>query len=383
MQLSLQFNRFLNGGKASQPCIDEAVKWATDNTVIRCDILIWLLAMLEGAKKMKLTPEKTLGKSPKALAMAAALTLPLAAGGYSTAAFAQDVQPVPATSGPAEVLTTVTAPGPGALDELAVGPEVEGFISARRGDRVEVTTPDGAAVMMVVTPETRILARGGFLGLGSKDLGPDALLDGLPVKVTTREWTGGLAAERIRFSGSDYETALMIAQGTNGRFVRNEAMIGRNAEGVEANAIATEQLRGRFGDIDQYNVKSTTNVYFGSGRSSLSAEARSELCNAAAQANQIDNALLLVVGYTDSTGSQEINQRLSEKRAGNVVNFLQQQCGWAPYRMLTPTGMSESNPVADNSTAQGKAQNRRVAVNVLVSKSVDGYESETGRTARR
>lgn len=325
-------------------------------------------------------PAQSGANLPKAWALAAAFALPLAAGLSATGASAQDVRPVPVTNGPADVLTTVTAPGPGALDELAVGPVVEGFVSGRRGDRVEVTTANGSAVAVMVTPETRILARGGFLGLGSKDLAADALLDGLPVKVSTREWTGGLAAERIRFSGSDYETALMIAQGTNGRFVRNEAQI-------EANAQAAEQLRGRFGDIDQYNVKSTTSVYFGSGRSSLSADSRAQLCNAAATANQIDNALLLVVGFTDSTGSQEVNQALSEKRAGNVVNFLQQQCGWAPYRMLTPTGFSESNPVADNSTAQGKAQNRRVEVNVLVSKSVDGYAEERrddrGRITRR
>jgi outer membrane protein OmpA-like peptidoglycan-associated protein len=55
-----------------------------------------------------------------------------------------------------------------------------------------------------------------------------------------------------------------------------------------------------------------------------------------------------------------------------VVNYLQQHCGWAPYRMLTPTGMSESDPVADNSTPEGRAQNRRVAVNIRVSKAVDG-----------
>jgi OmpA-OmpF porin, OOP family len=316
--------------------------------------------------------------TPKALLLAAAVSLPLA-GGVS----AQNVQQMPVTNGPAEVLTTVTAPTPGSLEELAVGPEIEGFVSGRRGDRVEVTTADGSAVALTVTEETRIRAKGGFLGLGRKDLSFDALLDGLPVKVTTREWTGGLAAERISFSGSDYETALMIAQGTNQRFARNEAAIGENAAGVEANAIAAEQLRGRFGDIDQYNVKSTTNVYFDSGRSSLNAQSRGVLCEAAALANQIDNALLLVVGYTDSTGSQEVNQRLSEKRAGSVVNHLQQQCGWAPYRMLTPAGFSESNPVADNSTAAGKAQNRRVAVNVLVSKSVDGYDETAGRMSRR
>ena len=131
-------------------------------------------------------------------------------------------------------------------------------------------------------------------------------------------------------------------------------------------------MRGRVADIDQYNIKGTTNVYFDTGRYNLSAQARGELCAAAQQADSMDNALLLVVGYTDSTGTYEINQALSEKRAGRVVNYLQQQCGWKPWRMLPPTGMAEADPAADNSTAYGKAQNRRVAVNILVSKGVDG-----------
>ena len=273
-----------------------------------------------------------------------------------------------------EVLTTVTAPRPPAMDQLAEGPDIEGFISARSGDRVQVTAADGTRTVVTVTPETSIRAKGGFLGLGRETLGPDALLNGIPVEVATRQWDGGLVASRIRFSDDDLETAEMIRSGTNQRFAQNEAAI-------EENAAATEALRGRFGDIDQYNIKATTNVYFDTGKANISPQGRAELCQAAAQAEQMDNALLLVVGYTDSTGSQEVNQALSERRAGSVVNFLQQQCGWKPWRMLTPTGMAEADPAADNSTAYGKAQNRRVAVNVLVSKSVDGMEDE--RTARR
>lgn len=67
-----------------------------------------------------------------------------------------------------------------------------------------------------------------------------------------------------------------------------------------------------------------------------------------------------------------MNQTLSEKRAAAVVNYLQQVCKWKPYRMLTPTGMATSDPAADNTTASGRAQNRRVSVNVLVSKALDG-----------
>ena len=86
----------------------------------------------------------------------------------------------------------------------------------------------------------------------------------------------------------------------------------------------------------------------------------------------MDNALLLAVGYTDSVGDEDYNQVLSERRAGRVVNYLQQKCGWAPYRMLTPTGMAEADALSDNASARGRAQNRRVAVNILVSKAVDG-----------
>ena len=150
----------------------------------------------------------------------------------------------------------------------------------------------------------------------------------------------------------------MIRTGTDQRFAEQTA--------------ATETLRGRVGDIDQYNVKSTTNVNFDTGKAVLSAQAKNDLCAAANSAEAMDNALLLVVGYTDSTGTYEINQALSEKRAGSVVNYLQQACGWKPYRMLTPTGMAEADPAASNDTIDGKAQNRRVAVNVLVSKGLDG-----------
>jgi outer membrane protein OmpA-like peptidoglycan-associated protein len=113
-------------------------------------------------------------------------------------------------------------------------------------------------------------------------------------------------------------------------------------------------------------------VNFDTGKSELSPQAKADLCTAATAAERMPNALLLVVGYTDSRGSDDFNQVLSERRAGRVINYLQQNCGWKPYRMLTPTGMAKADPLADNSTPEGMAQNRRVAVNVLISKGLDG-----------
>jgi OmpA-OmpF porin, OOP family len=261
------------------------------------------------------------------------------------------------------VLTTVVGTLPD-LDEMTAGPTIDGTITARRGNQVQVTAADGTVTTITVHPDTRVRSRGGFLGMGGKTLAPEAVLSGLPVQVRTLAWADGLVARDLRFSGGDLKTAQMIRAGTSQRF-------SEHGTAIESNAAATEALRGRLGDIDKYNLKGTTDVYFDTGKAVLKPAARAELCEAANQAEAMDNALMLVLGYTDSTGSQELNQTLSEKRAAAVVNHLQQVCKWKPYRMLTPTGMAMSDPVADNSTPAGRAQNRRVSVNVLVSKAVD------------
>ncbi|MDG2003379.1 MAG: OmpA family protein [Novosphingobium sp.] len=256
------------------------------------------------------------------------------------------------------VQTTVYGFAPADLSGMPAGPEIQGIISARSGEKMRVRSADGTSTVILISDGTEIRASKGLFGFNRKKLAADSLLNGLPVTVQTVQWSGGLVASQIKFRNNDLKTASMIHSGTAQRFDEQTA--------------ATEALRGRMGDIDKYNIKSTTNVYFDTNKAVLSGRAEADLCAAATEAEAMDNALLLVVGYTDSVGSQEYNQRLSEKRAGRVVNYLQQACGWKPYRMLTPTGMAESDPLASNETAEGKAQNRRVSVNILVSKGLDG-----------
>jgi outer membrane protein OmpA-like peptidoglycan-associated protein len=279
---------------------------------------------------------------PGALILLAGLSLPLAAP-----------------------LAAQTAEAPQANSNIVVsgirmpaGPDVKGIIAARNEDKIKVVAADGAASVITVNDETKIKASGGLFGGGAK-LGADALLNGLPVTVKTKMGEDGvLFASQITFKNGDLKTARMIRQGTEQQFAEQTA--------------ATEALRGRMADIDKYNIKGTTNVFFDTGKWALSPQAKNELCTAASEAEGMNNAMILVVGYTDDVGSEEYNQVLSERRAGAVINYLQQYCKWKPYRMLTPTGMAESDPLADNSTPEGKAQNRRVSVNVLVSKGLDG-----------
>ena len=278
----------------------------------------------------------------------------LLAASASGSAFAQQQN----SADPSIVVTGEPAP---AVAAMTAGPEVKGVIAARNGDKIKVRTADGSSVIIAVNESTRVKAAGGLFS-GNGKFGADALLNGMPVTVKTLQSGdgqsgAGLVASQVSFRKSDLKTATMIRNSTDQRFDEQTA--------------ATESLRGRLADIDKYNIKGTTNVHFDTGKAELSAQDKAELCSTASTAEGTENALILVVGYTDSTGTDEINQELSEKRANRVINYLQQKCGWKPYRMLTPTGMATADPLASNDTEEGKAQNRRVAVNILVSKSVD------------
>jgi OmpA-OmpF porin, OOP family len=285
-----------------------------------------------------------------------ALALTMLTAPMSASLSAQEQQELPAET---EAGTVVTGIPPADLSELPEGPEIKGFISARKDDRVQVTGPDGTKTVLSLSESTQVRSSSGLFGLGRTKLATDQLLNGLPVTAKTVQWGGGLVASSIKLQNKDMRTANMIRNGTE--------------QGFSEQTAATEALRSRVADIDQYNVKGTTNVYFDTGKWNLTQAAQADLCAAASQANATENALMLVVGYTDSVGEYDYNQELSEKRAAKVVNHLQQACGWKPYRMLTPTGMAEADPTADNNTEEGKAQNRRVAINILVSKSVDGF----------
>jgi OOP family OmpA-OmpF porin len=298
---------------------------------------------------------RIISRRPTALLALAMATVP-----FSGSASAQQSEPVVR-----EDLITVHGNAPADLTGLTKGPDIEGFISARTANAIQITNDAGTNTVITLSEGTEIRGRGGFLGLNRTSLAANSLLNGLPVTVETVQWNNGLVASRVRLKNGDLQTAAMIRNGTAQRF-------GEHEVAIEQNAAATEALRGRMGDIDKYNLKGTTNVYFDTGKWQLTPAAERELCDAVRDAEAMDNALLLVVGYTDTVGDEDYNQVLSERRAGRVVNHIQQKCRWAPYRMLSPTGMAESDPLADNDTPAGRAQNRRVAVNILVSKAIDG-----------
>ena len=103
-----------------------------------------------------------------------------------------------------------------------------------------------------------------------------------------------------------------------------------------------------------------SDVLFAVDSASLSGDARSSLGQAASVMNEYNKTAVVVQGHTDSTGTDQHNQGLSERRAGSVVSELVSQ--GVNRDRIASMGFGESQPVADNATSEGRRRNRRVDV---------------------
>ena len=105
-------------------------------------------------------------------------------------------------------------------------------------------------------------------------------------------------------------------------------------------------------------IATMPDVLFDTGRYTLKPTARERLAKVAGILLAYPDLRLKIEGFTDNVGSDDFNQRLSEKRAATVRDYLVQQ--GVPMDNVAALGMGKSNPVASNSTAAGRQQNRRV-----------------------
>ncbi len=114
---------------------------------------------------------------------------------------------------------------------------------------------------------------------------------------------------------------------------------------------------------DQIILNMPGNVTFASNSSDISSSFYAVLDSVALVLNEFDKTYVDVVGHTDSTGSDELNRELSNRRANSVANYLRSQNVLS--QRLAARGMGPSSPIASNATPEGRALNRRVEI-VLV-----------------
>lgn len=151
------------------------------------------------------------------------------------------------------------------------------------------------------------------------------------------------------------------AQAEKAQAARAEAERARNvARALRAQLL--DQLNAVMAtrDTPRGLVVTMAGVLFATGKYNLRPEAQMRLARLAGIVASHSGLILQVEGHTDSTGSEEFNQKLSEQRAEAVRDFLIQQ--GVAQQAITAKGFGQAMPVADNSTAAGRQENRRVEI---------------------
>jgi len=247
---------------------------------------------------------------------------------------------------------------------LAQQMTVQGMVKARSGEKITVQTTMGQDLVITMTGETKVVATSGALGIRNEDRAPHEVIPGLPVTIEAMQNGAEIDATKITFKSGDLKTAQQIHAG------KSE---------VEAKAARTEaenaELRRRLSQAQEYVEKGQTTVLFKTGSATISADAKHELNAIAAKATGVKGYLVSVTGYADKTGKSAANQTLSEKRAMAVIRYLQRCCELQPSRVMSSKALGDVKQIGDTSTAEGLAKNRRVVVQILTNKGLEGLEA--------
>ena len=250
----------------------------------------------------------------------------------------------------------------------------KGVVIGRDADVFTIRDRSRADYQVLITDNTSIKTHGGFLRSGKKYPVTD-ILRGLIVEVEGRgDNQGQLVAEKIRFNESDMRAAMT----TDARVGPVEANMERVAGQMdELYAVAAEAraevkaVNERVSSLDDYDVQETVSVNFRTNSAVLSPEAKSQLDALAAKTTNARAFMIEVAGHTDSTGSDAKNFRLSRARAEAVVQYLAVTHKIPLRRFITPMGYGKTDNVADNTTSQGRLQNRRVDVKMIINRGLN------------
>ena len=152
--------------------------------------------------------------------------------------------------------------------------------------------------------------------------------------------------------------------------VANTAKGGAKAaqETADSAVAGVNATNERISALDDYVPQTVLAVNFKTGSSTLSVDSKAKLDELATKALNAKGYVVEVSGFADATGSVDRNRVLSQRRADTVIRYLIENHNIPLRRIVTPYGYGESNPVAENSSRAGRAQNRRVEVKLLVNK---------------
>lgn len=271
--------------------------------------------------------------------------------------------------------------------------KIKGVVVSSDNNSFIIRDSVGVDTKVMITPNTSIKETG-FWG-GSK-APASVIIRGLNVEVEGRgDNTGGLAATKIKYDDDDYRVAQSIetrvapaeerltqaeqnAERISGQIdelmaISNAARGGAKAaqETADAAVAGVNATNQRISALDDYVVQSTATVNFKVGSAKLSPEAKQQLDEVAATAMTMRGYVIEVTGFASSDGNERANKLLSERRAQAVKDYLIQTHNIPLRRIGNSYGFGELQAVADNSTREGREENRRVEVKLLVSRGLN------------
>jgi outer membrane protein OmpA-like peptidoglycan-associated protein len=280
---------------------------------------------------------------------------------------------------------------------VAQSNQIQGVINGRNGATMTVQTQDMGNVVVLLTPDTEAEDVSGLFHARKKQMSITVLEPGLQVQVQGNyNAQNQLVANTVKFDGKNLQTATDIQAGVapveqqtqqqqqelaqqqaklhqqQAQLTAEQQQEAANAAKIAANKAAIAAVNKRFGELADYNIWGEATVYFGNGKVTLDPQYDAQLLALCQKALTVTGYVIQVKGYASAVGSAALNQRLSQERAANVTEFLEQQGQIPLTNILAPGAMGTSRQVAPDNTTEGQAENRRVVVRILQNKGIAG-----------
>ncbi|HLF83773.1 MAG TPA: OmpA family protein [Blastocatellia bacterium] len=294
------------------------------------------------------------------------------------------------------------APSTAGNTQIAAGAKmkVKGMIVKRDQGNLIMRDQNGSDLTVRLASNAKIEEKKSNPFRGGKRYAEAQLVRGLYVEVEGRgDSSGALVADKIKFSDNDFKVAHAVDSTVvpvenrlgeaEERVARTEqnaqrlsgqldelAQVANLAKGGAAAAQETADVavdgvnrtNDRISSLDDFEVKKSETINFKVGSAVLSPQAKSMLDEIATQAKSEKGFVIEVRGFASADGAENSNRVLSQRRAEVVMRYLAENHDIPLRRIILPFGYGEAMPIADNSSRDGRIQNRRAEVSILISK---------------
>ena len=239
------------------------------------------------------------------------------------------------------------------------------------------------SAMVVCTASFALL--GTTLGCSSKNY---VRAQTAPIVTNVNELDAKTAADHNAIVDTDQRATAGIAGAQSAADNANTHAVAAGTAADQANGAATEaanrvdSLTGVVANLDQYKQLQDVSVTFGFDKAALTSSDKQQLDALATNLTSTKGYILQLTGGTDSVGDKDYNYKLSQRRADAVVTYLSAKYNVPPHKFYL-VGIGKDQQIASDRTAAGRAQNRRVDIQLLSNMQQGGSDTTGAQASMR